>query len=258
MSRSMIGVIAALLLFAGRAEAQEARSGTIQQLDEWLANHRETARTSETVSGMQDTFNDEDKGNLGAARRQIDRNAAGTAAVNSGINAANYGVNTMRSFFEFVDAFKELNQQDRLFDPSARPDGTPELPVSCSSGACMACYEEAHGKLRRTLFTLGRLQSIYNRTKTFVDKAVAFGDSASGIHAVTGLAWQKEKSSIQGTMTDMNKAFDNKKPELMAPFKTALEMIAECERQHFNNPDWYARYGFIYYSFIDQKYSRAP
>jgi len=254
----MIGVIVTLLLVAGRAEAQEAHAGTIQKLDEWLANHRDTSRTSNTVSGMQDTFNDEDKGNLGAARRQIDRNAAGVATVNSGVSAANYGVNTMRSFFEFVDAFKDLNRADRQFDPSARPEGTPDLPVSCSSGSCMACYEEAHGKLRRSLFTLGRLQSIYNRTKTFVDKAVAFGDSASGIHAVTGLTWQAEKSNIQGTMTEMNTAYDKKKPELMAPFKSALEMIADCERQHFNNPDWYNRFGFIYYSFIDQKYSRAP
>lgn len=226
-------VACSIVLAAGRAFAQVP--GSIQPVDNFLEARRAAAQ---------------------AARDRMDATTAGAAGVNAGLNHLNFGITAATSFIELRNAFRALNASDERFDPSARPPGTPDLPVSCASGACMACYEEAHDKLRRSLFTLGMLQTIYLRTKTFTDKAVAFGDSSSGIHAVSGLAWQNEKRKILEAMDGMNAAYDRKKPELMAPFKAALEAIAQCEQTHFNNPDWFQRFGFIYYSFIDQKYSR--
>jgi len=37
--------------------------------------------------------------------------------------------------------------------------------------------------------------------------------------------------------------------------RRALDMVAACERDNFHYPDWYSRFGFIYYDFVRNAYA---
>ena len=54
------------------------------------------------------------------------------------------------------------------------------------------CLEKAYKDLNEQRFKFEKLRIIYNDTKKVVDWSISFGDDVSGIHAVSGLAWQKE------------------------------------------------------------------
>lgn len=197
-----------------------------------------------------------DKATLDGIQQTAKNEEAGRTAVNAGVRQIEFGRSTIQSFRDLERAFRELSRRDREFDPANPGEGAPRLPVSCKGDDCKRCYGEAQLALHRAVFTLNRLRILYLRTKNFVDKAIAFGNSASGFHAVTGLAWQNEKRNIEASMEGMNQAFDRKKPELMTGLKAALEQISACEAQHYGNPDWYNRFGFIYYQFMDTRISR--
>lgn len=172
------------------------------------------------------------------------------------------------SFLELKDAFEALSKRDLEFDPNVRPAGFPGLPVSCGAASrgsgseasgedCQRCYRDAQASLHKAAFTLEKLRILHKRTKAVVDKAVSFGDTTSGIHAVSGLAWQTERTKIVKSIKKMDEAFDAKKPELMGRLKAALDEIGECEAKHFANPDWYNRFGFMYYETMNAKTIRA-
>lgn len=153
-------------------------------------------------------------------------------------------------------AYRELSARDLEYDPDVRPPGSPSVPVSCRSEACDQCFTDAQEGLRKAVFSLEKLRIIYKRTKTFTDKAIAFGDNASGIHAVTGLAWQTQRRGIEASLKKFEGTYDGKRPELMGRLRTALDGLAACEARHYANPDWYDRFGFIYYQFMESKYAR--
>lgn len=73
---------------------------------------------------------------------------------------------------------------------------------------------------------------------------------------MAGLAWQNQRKVIEAQQKRLDDAYDNKRPELMDALRESLEGIAQCEEQYFQNPDWYNRFAFMYYQFIDQKYQR--
>jgi hypothetical protein len=53
--------------------------------------------------------------------------------------------------------------------------------------------EAAQRRLNFMRVQLEKLRAVYQSTKTYADKMKSFDDSASGIHAVTGLAWQARR-----------------------------------------------------------------
>jgi hypothetical protein len=121
---------------------------------------------------------------------------------------------------------------------------------------CSRCFEQAQASVNKAVYSLEKLRIIYKRTKTYTDKAISVGDTAAGIHAVTGLAWQSAKRKIVESMQKMDAAFEAKKPELMQRLRKALDEVSDCEKEFFSNPDWYNRFGFMYYQFKDGQVSR--
>ncbi len=179
------------------------------------------------------------------------------SAAGTGIGWLSWGVGTMRSLQELREAYQTLTQQDATLEPDYRPPGSPEVPSSCEGNdECGDCYRQALASLNRVRVDLERLRAIYANTKGFAGKAMAFGDSASGIHAVTGLAWQQEKRKIEKELVDFQHTYDAKYLELIPRVEDALKQIGRCEEQHFHNPDWYNRFGFIYYTFMADRYKR--
>ena len=44
---------------------------------------------------------------------------------------------------------------------------------------------------------------------------------------------------------------------MMGTLRRALQEVADCEARYFDVQDWYSRYGFIYYTFMEDRYRRS-
>jgi len=135
--------------------------------------------------------------------------------------------------------------------------GEPRIPSFCAGDEeCHICYEKANTDFNKARAVLEKLRRIYTCTIDFSKAAIAFGDSSSGIHAVVGLAWQKERKGIVQSVDGLKSAVDKKFPQLMNRLHDAMMEQNQCEAK-FGVPDWYDRFGHMYYEFIEDKYKRA-
>lgn len=151
---------------------------------------------------------------------------------------------------------QELSPDDKGFGAGSSR-GQPKIPSQCAeSAACRACYESAQADLKHLRFSLEKLRVIGSWTRKFTDKSIAFGDSVSGVHGVAGLGWQPERARIQESYEQFGKAYDSKYEELIGDLEGALREVGQCEAKHFKTADWYDRYGFIYYTFMADRYRR--
>lgn len=146
------------------------------------------------------------------------------------------------------------------------PPGMPDVPSFCPDDEqiaiqldaqnCAGCFTEAREKFNSVRYNLEQLRIIYKCTKDFSKKAIAFGDNTSGVHAVTGLTWQAEKAKIEGSVKRLEEAYDKKYAELLEKLQESMIALAVCEEQ-FGTPDWYDRYGYMFYEFVKEKYKRS-
>ncbi|HRX94695.1 MAG TPA: hypothetical protein P5158_11275, partial [Chitinophagaceae bacterium] len=121
---------------------------------------------------------------------------------------------------------------------------------------CQECYQRHVGNLTVVRRSLARMSCIRMNIKKFTDAAISFGDNVSGIHAVTGLAWQAQRREIIASVDHFNQTYDRKYTELISSLQRALNGINECEAQ-FGMRDWYQRFGFIYFEMMKEKYKRT-
>jgi hypothetical protein len=156
-----------------------------------------------------------------------------------------------------ADAWKPLSDTDKSIANQMK--GGPKVPSKCAeagASGCTGCFEQAHNDLNTVRFALAKLGAIGKWTVNFTKKSIAFGDSASGVHGVAGIAWQAERSKIEASYASFGTAYDAKYQELIGQLQTALRDVGQCEAKFFKNDDWYDRYGFIYYSFMSDRYRR--
>ena len=156
------------------------------------------------------------------------------------------------------DGYKALSPHDEELKADPNPKGMPKVPSKCAEGSgCGDCFAQAQADLKHLRFSLEKLRAIGSWTDKFTKKSIAFGDSVSGVHGVAGLGWQPERARIEESYAQFGKAYDAKYEELIGDLEGALRGIGQCEARHFGTPDWYDRYGFIYYSFMADRYRRA-
>lgn len=140
--------------------------------------------------------------------------------------------------------------------PDFETSETAMMPTNCRRGTeCGECFISATRELNFVRRQLGRLSCIYQNTKNFNTSALAFGDNASGIHAVTGLAWQNARGEIVQAMNSFKGTYDRKYIDMIGSLERALKAIDRCESQ-FGEDGWYQRSGFIYLEFLKDKYRR--
>lgn len=139
---------------------------------------------------------------------------------------------------------------------SVPPPGMPRVPSFCTTDECGTCFSSARAEFNETRYTFERLKTIYTCTKTFTDRAIAFGDNVSGVHGVSGLAWQSEKRKIEKSVKNLQKTYDKKYLELLDKMKQSLMELNQCEASH-GIPDWYDRFGYMYYEFTAMNYRRS-
>lgn len=190
----------------------------------------------------------------GAVRDAVD--SAGSGAVDKGVGWTTWGLGTVASASELSDAYDALDDGDTAYDPDSLDDDGPTVPSSCAeSEECNACYTDAVQKINFNRFYLQRAWSITHSYIDYAQKAEKFGDSASGIHAVSGLSWQLQgKPQIEQALTGLRRTYRGKYQSYIENLENALRGLGQCEAEHFGERDWYSRYGFIYLDFMKAKY----
>lgn len=191
-----------------------------------------------------------------SAARQVGV-AGAQSAVNTSITWGRWGIGTFQSAADMLSAFHALTSFDATcVDVTAA--GAPPVPSGCSESGetCGQCYRDAYRELGEARLKLERLRCVYQATKKFADKSIAFGDSSSGIHALVGLEWQEQKKRILASVNELNKSYDAKLGEFLPMLKGSLEHVGRCEQQFMHEPDWYTRFGFIYFTFMNDRYKR--
>ena len=169
-------------------------------------------------------------------------------------------INKTKTGADALDAYDTLSKNDKSLDPNYQPSGSPSVPSHCTAPdgkggeGCNDCFAAAHRKLTAVRAALEKLRRVGVTTRAFAAKSIAFGDSVSGVHGVAGLGWQPERTKIEQSLKNFEKAYDAKYAELIGLLEAALRDIGQCEAKHFNVPDWYDRYGFIYYTFMSDRY----
>lgn len=102
------------------------------------------------------------------------------------------------------------------------------------------------------------LQRAWSITHSYIDfakRAEAFGDSASGIHGVSGLSWQLGgKPQIEEALGSLRRTYRDKYNAYIENLEGALRGLGQCEAEHFDERDWYGRFGFLYLDFMKAKY----
>lgn len=158
-----------------------------------------------------------------------------------------------------VDADQALSDLDRqldqaLGDPDTAP---PPLPGSClEREGCAECMERPTEQLARSRVLLARARALWEATHKYAVSAQALGDNLAPSTREAAFIWQAQKPKIAASLAQLDAAYDRKIAAMLAPFKAALQEIDGCERRFYNNPDWFARFGFIYYEFMESRYKR--
>ncbi|HEY0876102.1 MAG TPA: hypothetical protein VGD94_21680 [Vicinamibacterales bacterium] len=190
-------------------------------------------------------------------QQQNEIDAGRRAGIDKGMDWLSLGIDIANASRDFGESFSPLNPDDQRFDPDYNPPGNPDVPISCGEdAACQSCYARAQRNVNFVRVQFEKLRAIYDSTTRMADTAIAFGDNVSGIHGALGLAWQAERVGIQKSVDSLGKTYDGKYADLLGSLKRSLDEISECESKHFNTPDWYNRFGFIYYEFMAARYSR--
>lgn len=141
--------------------------------------------------------------------------------------------------------------------PDFTQDLSQDVIVSCNEEpSCIDCFEKSYAKVNFYRRQLARLRCIYNNTKTYKDAAVALGDNTSGIHAMSGMAWQKERVTIMNTYKNMQKTYDAKSTQFLEGLYDSLQELNTCMYIAGEN-NWYTKSGFIYFEFMQERYKRA-
>lgn len=152
--------------------------------------------------------------------------------------------------------YDHLSPSDSQYQPDLDERSLPDIPSVCAATpACQACFSKAHEKFIGDRLLLEELRIIYSSTKDFSKAALSFGDSASGVHGVSGLAWQSERRKIEKSLKNMDDAYDRKFEELIDRSHESLMAIARCEDE-YGIKDWYNHFGFMYFDFLKTKYKR--
>jgi hypothetical protein len=160
----------------------------------------------------------------------------------------------------FIRNAESLDAEEAACGDAYTDASGPTVPSACAeSDECRECYEEAVRKIDFNRYYIERARCITAANVKMANSAVAFGDSASGIHAVAGLSWQLQgKPQIEEAVAKLKQTYTTKAAQYLGNLQGALQELGQCEAQHYGETDWYQRYGWIYHNFMKAKYAAPP
>lgn len=171
------------------------------------------------------------------------------SSVDSIIRLSQWGINTSQAW----DAALPLSNSDA----SCVLANQMTVPSSCAepNSECHTCFESATRALNSNRRNLHRAFCITNSNLVMAKSAIAFGDSASGIHGASGLAWSLGgKPQIEQATNQLKATYRRKYGDFIRSIETNMRALARCEAKHFNERDWYDRFGFMYVEHLRLRY----
>lgn len=161
---------------------------------------------------------------------------------------------------DFLRNVESLDAEEAQCGSAYTDASGPTVPSQCAEDeACNQCYSEAVRKIDFNRFYIERARCITAANVKMANSAMAFGDTSSGIHAVTGLSWQLQgKPQIQEAVTKLKQTYTRKAGEYLSGLEGSLKQLGQCEARHYGEEDWYQRYGWIYLNFMKAKYASPP
>jgi hypothetical protein len=224
-----VGILALLALATPTVQAQTAFGGSFADFD----GDSNYGATDE----LRDTEND-----------------AANDALDSGVEMSQWGLDTYESANEFLENYQALGNTDNLCDIG---NSGPRIPSSCGEegSECHECFRSATDSLNFNRRNLHRAWCITHTNLAMAKSAIGFGDSASGVHGVAGLSWSLGgKPQIESAMSDLRKTYRRKYGDFVRSIDTNLKALGRCEAKHFDERDWYDRFGFMYLEHLKVRY----
>lgn len=161
------------------------------------------------------------------------------------------------------DAWEEWESlDDREADCGSNytADAGPSVPSQCGdSEDCQQCFGDAVRAIDFNRFYIERARCITAANVRMANSAMAFGDSSSGVHGVTGLSWSLGgKPQVERAVADLKRTYTRKARDYLFEIDRSMKKLGQCEAEHFGERDWYQRYGWLYVNFMRSKYATAP
>jgi hypothetical protein len=184
------------------------------------------------------------------------------AAVASMLDQLKSFLQRQESVEDFWKSLKALSADEAI--PDAGQQGPP-LPSSCLDASWKTpqnaqhyqdcqCMVTAVDKLRKNRQMLEKLRILVANQKAFVNKAIALGNSYAQLHTLLGLQWIGIRThDIEEPYAQFKVISNQKHQQLMAAIEKDLKDIGECEAK-LGEPDWYQKFGFVYYEFLYAAY----
>ncbi len=180
---------------------------------------------------------------------------SGAQGVGGDVNTLFTGARNARDLF---DAANLLDRAlDSRYEPDLSAEGAPDVPASrCgTSDDCNQCYSQTFDSLDTMRMNLEKLRVAGKATADVVSKSYATGDGLAGLTGLGALQWQHERAGIAQKFEHFKGTYDSKYEGMMRGLKAVLDRWNSCEAQ-YGERDWYARFGFLYYQFLRDKYKR--
>jgi hypothetical protein len=255
------GWLFAALMMPMAAHAQSGFAGSFADFSNdmgWRQFSDGLMGTNQGIPGSVERMADADIENRNARRDVRDaENSAGRGAIDMGTALAGWGINTAQSASEFLKNWRSLSDTD---DRCTLADPGPQIPSSCGEpgSKCYTCYERATSSLNFNRRNLHRAWCVTHTNLTMAKSAIGFGDSSSGVHGVVGLSWSLGgKPQIEQAMNDLRRTYDRKQEQFITAIDGNLQALGKCEAEHFDEQDWYTRFGYMYLDHLRVRYKSA-
>lgn len=178
----------------------------------------------------------------------------------AGKMAGQFVTNT-KLILAFLEEFGLIDPREAAVQPNYEPPGQPLIPSRCAgTGECGACFHDANAKLDKARKLLEDQYVIYKQTELKAGRIHELANAATGLSPYAQLAWTAIKNNPNEPMNQAQQKFygiyDSNLGKLLTMANDGLIGVGACERQHFQDYDWYPRYGMIYYNFLKDRYTR--
>jgi hypothetical protein len=158
-----------------------------------------------------------------------------------------------------LEEFGYIDPREAAVQRNPNPPGMPLLPSRCAKDpACQSCFRQATKALLEARDLLETQYVIYKQTEMAAGRILELGDAAAGMSSIAKFVWDQEKhgTAVSKAQEKLYATYDANLEKLLRNLNEALVAQGACERNAYGDQDWYNRYGWIYYSFMRDRYTR--
>jgi hypothetical protein len=158
-----------------------------------------------------------------------------------------------------LEEFGYIDPREAAIQKNMNPPGMPLLPSRCAKDPeCGPCFKKANKDLMEARSLLETQYVIYKQTELATGRIIELGDAAAGMSSIAKFVWDQEKhgTTVTAAQEKFYGQYDSNLEKLLRNVNDALIAQAGCERNAFGDQDWYNRYGWLYYSFLRDRYTR--